>query len=101
MHSIALCNFPGRSGWFLVIWLLSIATYAVEPPVTWDDCVGEMIRNKVIEEAKRMLYASDLSGKEIAFELGFDDPAYFSRFFKKYTGQTLKHFRDLSRKKYH
>ncbi|HBL74672.1 MAG: hypothetical protein A2W90_24380 [Bacteroidetes bacterium GWF2_42_66] len=62
---------------------------------------GEMIRNKVIEEAKRMLYASDLSGKEIAFELGFDDPAYFSRFFKKYTGQTLKHFRDLSRKKYH
>ncbi|MDX9882748.1 MAG: helix-turn-helix domain-containing protein [Prolixibacteraceae bacterium] len=62
---------------------------------------GEMIRNKVIGEAKRMLYASDLSGKEIAFELGFDDPAYFSRFFKKYTGQTLKHFRDLSRKKYH
>lgn len=62
---------------------------------------GEMIRNKVIEEAKRMLYVSDLSGKEIAFELGFDDPAYFSRFFKKYTGQTLKHFRDLSRKKYH
>ena len=62
---------------------------------------GEMIRNKVIDEAKQLLYASDLSGKEIAFELGFDDPAYFSRFFKKYTGQTLKHFRDLSRKKYH
>jgi len=62
---------------------------------------GEMIRNKVIEEAQRMLYASDLSGKEIAFELGFDDPAYFSRFFKKYTGQTLKHFREFSRKKYH
>ena len=62
---------------------------------------GELIRNRVIDETKKLLYSSSMSGKEIAFELGFDDPAYFSRFFKKYTGTTLKEFRDNSRKKYH
>lgn len=62
---------------------------------------GEMIRNRIIEEAKQNLFATDLSGKEIAYLLGFDDPSYFSRFFKKYTGFTLKAFRDASRKKYH
>jgi AraC family transcriptional regulator, transcriptional activator of pobA len=62
---------------------------------------GELIRNRVIDETKKLLYSSPMSGKEIAYELGFDDPAYFSRFFKKYTGTTLKEFRDNSRKKYH
>ncbi len=62
---------------------------------------GELIRNRVIDETKKLLYSSSLSGKEIAFQLGFDDPAYFSRFFRKYTGLTLKEFRDHSRKKYH
>lgn len=62
---------------------------------------GELIRNRVIDETKKLLYSSNFSGKEIAYELGFDDPAYFSRFFKKYTGTTLKEFRDNSRKKYH
>lgn len=62
---------------------------------------GELIRNRVIDETKKLLYSSSISGKEIAFQLGFDDPAYFSRFFRKYTGQTLKEFREHSRKKYH
>lgn len=62
---------------------------------------GELIRNRVIDETKKLLYSSKMSGKEIAFQLGFDDPAYFSRFFRKYTGITLKEFREHSRKKYH
>jgi AraC family transcriptional activator of pobA len=62
---------------------------------------GELIRNRVIDESKKLLYSSSISGKEIAFQLGFDDPAYFSRFFRKYTGSTLKEFREHSRKKYH
>lgn len=61
---------------------------------------GEMIRNRIIDEAKQKLFATDMSGKEIAYTLGFDDPSYFSRFFKKYTGLTIKDFRDRSRKKY-
>jgi len=61
---------------------------------------GELIRNRVIDETKKLLFSSGMSGKEIAFELGFDDPAYFSRFFRKYTGSTLKEFREHSRNKY-
>ena len=59
---------------------------------------GELIRNRVIKEAKKMLYGSDLNTKEIAYNLGFNDPAYFSRFFKKYTSQTLSDYRSLIRK---
>lgn len=62
---------------------------------------GELIRDRVIDETKRLLYSTNRSGKEIAFQLGFDDPAYFSRFFRKYTRLTLKEFREHSRKKYH
>lgn len=62
---------------------------------------GELIRNRIIEESKKLLFSSSMSGKEIAFQLGFDDPAYFSRFFRKYTGMTTKEFREHSRKKYH
>jgi len=61
---------------------------------------GEFIRNRVIDEAKKMLVSTDRNAKEIAYELGFDDPAYFSRFFKKYTQNTLSDFRELFKKKY-
>jgi AraC-like DNA-binding protein len=44
-----------------------------------------IIQNRVILEAKRLLYYTDKSAKEIAFELGFEDAAYFSNFFKKHT----------------
>lgn len=58
---------------------------------------GEQIRNRVILEAQRYLYNTDLSAKEIAYELGFDDPHYFSRFFKKYTNQSPSEFKELSK----
>jgi AraC family transcriptional regulator, transcriptional activator of pobA len=59
---------------------------------------GEHIRNRVILEAQRYLYNTDLSAKEIAYKLGFEDPHYFSRFFKKYTNQTPSEFKELSKK---
>lgn len=58
---------------------------------------GEHIRNRVILEAQRYLYNTDLTAKEIAYKLGFDDPHYFSRFFKKYTSQSPSEFKDASR----
>lgn len=39
-----------------------------------------------INEAKRLLDGNDVAVKEVAFALGFDDPYYFSRLFKKKTG---------------
>lgn len=47
---------------------------------------GDIIADRIILEAKRELYYSAMSIKEIGYSLGFDDPAYFTRFFKKQTG---------------
>lgn len=44
-----------------------------------------MITERIIIEAKRELYLTDKSVEEIASELGYGDPFYFSRFFKKHT----------------
>jgi len=43
----------------------------------------EMINNRIILEAKRMLRYSDKMVKQIAAELGFEDPSYFNKFFKR------------------
>ncbi|HEU4551305.1 MAG TPA: helix-turn-helix domain-containing protein [Chitinophaga sp.] len=51
------------------------------------------IRQEILLEAKRLLYHSMLDVKEIAYELGYEDHAYFSRFFKKNTGITALAFR--------
>lgn len=45
----------------------------------------EYIQSKIIIEAKRLLYFTDLSNKEIGYTLGFSEPANFSAFFKKHT----------------
>lgn len=50
----------------------------------------EFITNRLILEAKRRLYYAESSSiKELAYELGFNDPEYFSRLFKKVTGKTI------------
>lgn len=46
----------------------------------------ELIHSRLALEARRELAFSQLSVKEIAIRLGFQDPAYFSRFFKRTTG---------------
>jgi AraC-like DNA-binding protein len=43
----------------------------------------ETIADYIILEAKYLLHATALTVKEIAYELGFDDPNYFSAFFRK------------------
>lgn len=53
----------------------------------------QLIQQRVILEAKRLLQATGQSVKEIAFELGFVDHAYFSNFFKAQTGVTPTAFR--------
>jgi AraC family transcriptional regulator, transcriptional activator of pobA len=57
----------------------------------------EFITNRLILEAKRRLYYAESSVKELAYDLGFNDPGYFSRLFKKETGKTISTFvQDLS-----
>ncbi len=58
----------------------------------------EFVTNRLILEARRRIhYGKRTSVKELAFDLGFNDPDYFSRLFKKVTGKTVaSFFQDLS-----
>jgi AraC family transcriptional regulator, transcriptional activator of pobA len=60
--------------------------------------VSYWILNEVMLEARRLLYYSQLNVKEITHKLGYDDPAYFSRLFKKATNTTPLAFRERYRK---
>lgn len=53
----------------------------------------EYIQTRIITEAKRLLYFSGFSAKEIAYKLGFNEPANFSLYFKKETGISPSAFR--------
>jgi AraC family transcriptional regulator, transcriptional activator of pobA len=54
---------------------------------------GEVIRQRIVLEAKRLLVNFDLTISEIAYRLNFQDNSYFSRFFKKLEGITPEEFR--------
>ena len=54
---------------------------------------NEVIKNRIILEAKRLLVHTSLTAKEIAYDLGYNDPAYFSRLFQTKTGESPSSFR--------
>lgn len=53
----------------------------------------QCIQSRVLLEAKRLLYATNMNIKEISFLLHFDDVPYFNRFFKRQTGFTPMEYR--------
>ena len=54
---------------------------------------GTFIRRRAIIMAMRQLAYTSLSSKEIACSLGYDDYAYFSKLFKKYSGKSPADYR--------
>lgn len=54
---------------------------------------GDLIRDRILLEAKRLLTNADMTVTEIAYDLNFQDNSYFTRFFRKYTGATPEEFR--------
>lgn len=63
---------------------------------------NQFIINRILLEAKRLLFYTDKPVKEIAYDLGYDDPAYFNRLFTNKTGSTPTNFKKnyASGKKY-
>ena len=67
--------------------------------------VKRVISERRLLEAKRLLLFTVRTVEDIAYEIGFDDPAYFSRFFRERTGEApaawrrkqLREVRTLSR----
>jgi len=57
------------------------------------DSAGRHIRQRVALDAKRMAVYANLSMKEIAYELGFPDPSYLSRFFRPVIGINFPDFK--------
>ena len=54
---------------------------------------GEVIRNRIMLEAKRLLILPDWTISQVAYELSFNDNSYFTKFFKKVEGKTPEEFR--------
>jgi AraC family transcriptional activator of pobA len=54
---------------------------------------GDLIRDRILLEAKRLLTNAGMTITEIAYDLDFQDNSYFNRFFKKNVGMTPDEFR--------
>ncbi len=59
-----------------------------------------LINERVILEIKRRLLRTEKGVSEIAYDLGFDELSYFSRFFKRHTGMTPIAFREKMNEMY-
>lgn len=59
---------------------------------------SQLINEQIILESKRLLLATSNQINEIAFKLGYEDPAYFIRFFKRHTSYTPKAYRQHFKK---
>lgn len=62
-----------------------------------DKTPSEIINGYIILEAKRQLLATSNQVSQIAYNLGYDDASYFTRFFKKHTASSPEVFRQNSR----
>jgi AraC family transcriptional activator of pobA len=67
---------------------LNLITQAV-----FNKSVSEIVENRKLIEAKKLLTHSDMPVSEIGYELGFNEKAYFTRVFTKKTGITPTRFR--------
>ena len=56
---------------------------------------SDVISDRIILEAKRLIRYSDHSIKEISYFLGFPDPSYFNKYFKSHTGYTPARYKEM------
>jgi AraC-like DNA-binding protein len=55
----------------------------------------QIIQERILMEAKRLLFYTEKTSKEIAYELGFEDANHFGKFFKKHAGHAPKDFKKM------
>ena len=73
---------------------ISIKALAKITKIHFNKTITNIISERIVIEAKRELYLTSKTVKEIAYELGYDDEYYFSRFFKANADVSPQLFRD-------
>lgn len=81
-HLAKLCN-------------LSLSSFKREFKKVYSDSPTNYIIEKRIEKSKELLSHTEMPISEIAYETGFQDPLYFTRLFKKKTGESPSSFRNI------
>jgi AraC family transcriptional regulator, transcriptional activator of pobA len=61
------------------------------------ESASRILRQRLTLEARRLLVHSDLTAAQVGFRLGFEDPAYFARFFRREAGRPPTAFRARAR----
>jgi len=73
---------------------ISVKALAKITKTHFNKTLTHLISERIIIEAKRELYLTNKAVKEIAYELGFDDEYYFSRFFKNHSDISPQVYRE-------
>ena len=55
-----------------------------------------IIQERLVMEAKRFMFYTDKTAKEISYELGFEDAGHFGKFFKRHTGVATSDFKKMN-----
>jgi len=71
---------------------LSLSSFKREFQKHFHQSPGQYLQAKKIERAQQLLETSELTVSEVAYEVGYNDPSYFSRVFKTRTGHSPHHF---------
>ncbi|CAN0605842.1 unnamed protein product, partial [Ectocarpus sp. 12 AP-2014] len=72
---------------------MSLSSFKRAFKTFFNDSPNNYINTKKIEKAKELLQVSELNISDIAYEIGFNDPQYFTRLFKKRIGLSPSEFR--------
>jgi len=79
---------------------ISISTLNATIKTVTGKTPGQILRNALIMEAKRLLANTNLTTSEVGYRLNFEDPSYFGRFFRREVGTNPTAFRKDIRQKY-
>jgi AraC-like DNA-binding protein len=72
---------------------MSVQTLASKVKDKLSITMGQLIRYEIMRSARQMLSTTDLPINEVAFQLGFEEAAHFTSFFRQHEGQSPSRFR--------
>ncbi len=91
-----------QHGWKIARFAAALGVSLAQLRAACDAVAGmgplKILQARILSEAKRSLIFSDMTIEQLAYGLGFSDPAYFARFFRKEAGEPPAAFRARMRR---